>query len=103
MSVTAKHKGKGLQALTANELREGHTVWLDADFIWTRNFQQALLTEESDVIEKMYETGMRDEMDNKVIEPYFIDVDTSTQLPVRYRERFRVHGPSYDTADKLKR
>ena len=31
---TAKHKGKGPQSLTANELRGGASVWLNPDLEW---------------------------------------------------------------------
>lgn len=103
MSVTAKHKGKGPQSLTANELREGLNVWLTPDFTWSRDFSEALLSEDADVIEKMREIGARDEDNNDVVGVYFIDVDLETGLPARYRERFRVAGPSYDTAEELKK
>jgi len=32
---TLKHKGKGPQAMTANELRDGYSVWLDENLDWT--------------------------------------------------------------------
>lgn len=94
--MSAKHKGKGPQALTANALREGLVLWLGPDFEWTPDFSKALLTEDADMIAKMGETGERDEDANHVVGVYFIDVDAETKLPVRYRERFRVKGPSYD-------
>lgn len=96
-----KHKGKGPQSLTANELREGMNVWLTADFEWSRNYGQALKTEDEGIIEKMQAKGEADENDNLVVGVYFIDVEPDTGLPVRYREKFRVKGPSYDTADEL--
>ena len=96
-----KHKGKGPQSLTANELREGMNVWLTADFEWSRDYGQALKTEDEGIIEKMQAKGEADENDNLVVGVYFIDVEPDTGLPVRYREKFRVKGPSYDTADEL--
>lgn len=98
---TLKHKGKGPQSLTANELREGMNVWLTSDFEWSRDFGQALQTEDVDVMEKMQAKGEADENDNLVVGVYFIDVEPDSGLPVRYREKFRVKGPSYDTADEL--
>lgn len=98
-----KHKGKGPQALTANELREGLNVWLTPDFVWSHKFEDALLTEDADIIEKMQATGAESENANHVVGVYLIDVDPETKLPARYRERFRVHGPSYDTADQVKK
>jgi len=99
--MSTKHKGKGPQALTANALRDGLNVWLNADFTWSQDFTQALRSEDPEVIETMRETGERDSEANRVVGVYFIDIDPETGLPARYRERFRVKGPSYDTADAL--
>lgn len=96
---TLKHKGKGPQSLTANELREGYSVWLTEDLTWSRDFTQALTTEDSDLMERMQHKGETDEANNLVVGVYFIDIEPDTGLPVRYREKFRVRGPSIDTAD----
>lgn len=96
---TLKHKGKGPQSLTANTLRDGLNVWLTPDFGWSMDFGAALKTEDTEVIEKMNTIGERDELANQVVGVYFIDIEPDTGLPVRYREKFRVKGPSYDTAD----
>jgi len=98
--MSAKHKGKGPQALTANELREGFVVWLTADFEWSLEFKDALLTEDEAVIEKMRLFGQAQEDENIIVGVYFIDVDAETGEPVRYREKFRVSGPSYDPEQK---
>ena len=100
---TAKHKGKGPQALTANMLRGGLNVWLTKDFDWSHDYADVFLTEDPDTIEKMQAKGEADEAANLVVGAYFIDVETDTGLPVRYREKFRVKGPSYDTADEIKK
>lgn len=99
--MSAKHKGKGPQALTANHLREGFVVWLTADMTWSEHFKDALLSEDEAVIEQMNAQGEVDDAANLVTGVYFIDVDPDTHLPARYRERFRVKGPSYDTAAHL--
>ena len=98
---TLRHKGKGPQTLTANELREGLNVWLTPDYEWSHDFKDALQTEDEAEIEKMQAKGEADENDNLVVGVYFIDIEPDTKLPVRYREKFRVKGPSYDTADEL--
>jgi len=98
---TLKHKGKGPQAITANELRDGLNVWLDADLNWTRDYANALRTEDVDLIDRMQLRAETDEAENIVVGVYFIDIEPETGLPVRYREKFRVNGPSYDTADLL--
>jgi hypothetical protein len=97
---TLKHKGKGPQGMTANELRSGLSVWMTPDFSWSQSFEDALLTEDEGLIEKMDETAKASEQENHVVGAYFID--TVDGKPARYRERFRTHGPSYDTADLIK-
>ena len=98
---TLKHKGKGPQAMTANELRDGFSVWLDENLDWSRDYTKALRTEDQDLIDRMQLKAETDETKNFVVGTYFIDVETDTGLPARYREKFRVNGPSYDTADLL--
>ena len=93
---TAKHKGKGPQVMTANALVGGGVVWMTDQFEWTPDFGLALKTEDVDVIETMRETALRSEEANDVVGAYFIDIDPDTGLPVRYREKFRVSGPSND-------
>lgn len=99
--MSAKHKGKGPQALTANHLREGHVVWLTSDMNWSDKYTEALLSEDEDVIAKMQAKGAADDEANLITGVYFIDVNAETGQPVRYREQFRVNGPSYDTAAYL--
>ena len=96
---SAKHKGKGPQAMTANELRSGLSVWLAPDFTWTHDFADALLSEDEATIERMNDVAEAAVHANEVVGAYFID--TKDGVPARYRERFRTHGPSYDTADLI--
>jgi len=98
---TLKHKGKGPQAMTANELRDGFSVWLDENLDWTREYKKALRTEDTDLMERMQLKAETDVNKNIVVGTYFIDVEPDTGLPARYREKFRMKGPSYDTADLL--
>lgn len=95
---SAKHKGKGPQSLTANTLRDGLSVWLTPEFDWSMKYSDALITEDDETIGKMERIGEESEHANDVVAPYFIDVEAESGLPVRYREKFRVRGPSYDTA-----
>ena len=96
---TLKHKGKGPQAMTANELRSGLSVWMTKDYDWSRDYADALLTEDEAAIQKMDDVAKAAELTNTVVGAYFID--TVDGKPARYRERFRTHGPSYDTAQLL--
>jgi len=101
--MSAKHKGKGPQALTANDLREGFVVWLTADFEWSINYKEALITEDKTVIKKMGGFGEAQSEKNIVVGVYFIDVDSESGMPKRYREKFRVTGPTQDTGQKVKK
>jgi len=99
---SAKHKGKGPQALTANELRDGLVVWLTPDFTWSIDYKDVLLSEDPDTIEKMRAFGAEQEEKNLVVGVYFIDVSLKDGRPVRYREKFRVSGPTYDPDQKFR-
>ena len=99
--MSLKHKGKGPQSLTANLLRGGYSVWLTKDLEWSQNYAEALHTEDPDTIEAMQAKGEASEAANEVVDTYFIDIEPATGLPVRYREKFRTRGPSYDTADLI--
>lgn len=94
--MSAKHKGKGPQSLTANLLKDGLNVWLTPDYTWSVDFKDALLSEDAAVIEKMQSAGEADAQSNLVVGVYFIDVDPHSGQPVRYREKFRVSGPTHD-------
>lgn len=96
---TLKHTGKGPQAMTANELRSGLNVWMTADYGWSRDYADALLTEDDAKISQMDIVAKAAEHANDVVGAYFID--TVDGKPARYRERFRTHGPSYDTAELI--
>lgn len=93
---TLKHKGKGPQAMTANELRSGPVVYLTPDFVWSTFYSEALITEDGDLIEKMGQVADRDEEANIIVGAYFIDVNGDSGKPARYREKFRKNGPSFD-------
>ena len=47
----------------------------------------------------MQAQGEKDADDNLIVGVYFIDINAETGLPLRYREQFRVKGPSIDTAN----
>lgn len=96
---TLKHTGKGPQAMTANELRSGLSVWLTKDFAWSHDYAEALLTEDEMTIKAMDDVAKAAEATNNVVGAYFID--TIEGKPARYRERFRTHGPTYDTAELI--
>lgn len=93
---TLKHKGKGPQAMTANELRIGPVVYMTPEFIWSTSYDEALITEDVNVIAKMGEQADAHEEAGLVVGAYFIDVEAESGQPARYREKFRKNGPSFD-------
>ena len=84
-------------------MREGFVVWATQDFEWSLDFKDALLTEDKDLIDKMQAFGEEQESSNIVVGVYFIDVDPESGQPVRYREKFRVSGPTYDPEQKFRK
>jgi len=50
----------------------------------------------------MKSVASRDDKNNLVVDVYMIDVDAQSRLPVRYRERVRMQGPSYDPGKTTK-
>ena len=96
---TLKHKGKGPQSMTANELVSGLNVWLTPEMTWSRDYTDALKTEDEDMIDAMQAKGDEAAGANIIVAPYFID--TKDGIPARYREKFRTKGPTYDTAELI--
>jgi sulfite reductase (NADPH) hemoprotein beta-component len=83
---------------TANRLRDGLVVWLAAGDRWVENFADARIFEGDAVAEgrAMAEAWVGRQI---VVGVYDVEVETATghAIPVRYRERVRVSGPSVGT------
>lgn len=93
---TAKHKGKGLQAYTANALRSGDVVYLTPNGKWSNQFVDAWISEDEAEVERMAEIAKRAEGSNLIVGSYPVDIERDSGLPVRYREKFRLRGPTFD-------
>ncbi|WP_017930449.1 DUF2849 domain-containing protein [Robiginitomaculum antarcticum] len=91
-----KHKGVGPQAMTANGLRKGPVVYMREQLDWSTDYAEALITEDEEIIAHMDEAAQLASVNNLVVGAYFIDIDADSREPVRYRERFRMNGPSFD-------
>jgi len=91
-----KHKGKGPQVMTANGLRQGPVVYMREDYSWSTVYSEALQTEDEAIITSMDKAAQSASEANLIVGAYFIDVDPETGEPARYRERFRMNGPSFD-------
>lgn len=93
---TSKHKGKGLQAYTANALRSGDVVYLTPTGKWSTQFADAWISEDDAEVERMAELAKHAEGSNLIVGSYPIDIERESRLPVRYREKFRLRGPTFD-------
>ena len=91
MSKTAE-----LSVLTANRLGDGIVVFLDFEGAWSENISEALAARSPDEVRQLQDRGAHDAARNLVVEPYLVEVrETAGGLvPIRYRERVRVAGPS---------
>jgi len=82
-----------LQAVTANDLRNGDVVFLANVGGWTHSLSQAAFAKSSDDAGRLL--GVAKAHEGVIVEPYLIDVDLGTDgamTPVRYRERIRLAG-----------
>ncbi|TCT39304.1 DUF2849 domain-containing protein [Martelella mediterranea] len=92
--MPAKHVAK---VLTANRLKDGLSIWLDANGRWTENLQQALVARHDAAVDSLDDIGKRDFSANKVVDVNLIDVEERADgriWPLRLRERIRAEGPT---------
>ena len=83
------------KVLTANSLRDGHVVFLDAATNWTPNLCDAVVARDEAALQVL--SAALEACAGQVVEPYLVAVlrqaDDNWQ-PVKMRERCRVQGPS---------
>ncbi len=82
--------------LTANDLLGGHSVYYAADG-WTADPTLALIGSDEAVAKQLENTGYASIVSADVVDPYLITVGpdgTGRIMPVHYRERIRVTGPT---------
>jgi hypothetical protein len=93
-----------LQIVTANNLLEGHSVFLSEDG-WTADHRRARIASGAEEAAALETSGRRDEDSNIVVGVYLVDVelDTSGQPePTHYREKLRVRARPSFWADEPK-
>jgi hypothetical protein len=88
-------------AITANDLAEGHVVWLAADGSWTRSLGAARIFA-PDETEAGLAEGRAAERARRVVGAYAVEVErlAGAPRPVRFRERLRATGPSVDAVPR---
>ena len=89
-------KSAEISVLTANRLGDGIVVFLDFEGAWSENLAEAVVARSPDEVRALQDRGSYDAEHNLVVEPYLVEVrETAGGLvPIRYRERVRVAGPS---------
>src|SRR5947209_7117233 len=89
-------KTPAISVLTANRLGDGIVVFLDFEGDWSENIAEALVARSPDEVRQLQDRGTHDAARNLVVEAYLVEVrETGGSLvPIRYRERVRVAGPS---------
>jgi Protein of unknown function (DUF2849) len=85
-----------LSVLTANRLGDGIVVFLDFEGAWSESIAEAAVARSPDEVRALQDRGTHDAAHNLVVEPYLVEVRESggSLVPIRYRERVRVAGPS---------
>lgn len=93
-----------LQIVTANNLLEGHSVFLSAEG-WTVDHRRARIASGAEEAAALESSGRVDEDSNIVVGVYLVDVvlDESGQPePTHYREKLRVRARPSFWADEQK-
>ena len=89
-------KSAEITVLTANRLGDGIVVFLDFEGAWSEDIALAVVARDPDEARALEDRGAYDSARNLVVEPYLVEVREADGrfMPVRYRERVRVAGPS---------
>ena len=82
------------QIVTANALRSGRVVWLDADGGWTQDMRRALVLTDPDTAKAALARAQAQAAD--IVGAYLADarVTPDGPQPTHFREAFRRDGPS---------
>ena len=85
-----------ISVLTANRLGDGIVVFLDFEGAWNEDIAAAVVARSPDEVKALEDRGTYDAARNVVVEPYLVEVREGGGglIPIRYRERVRVSGPS---------
>ena len=88
----------GLQAITANRLRDGAVVWLGPRNGWVERVEAAMAFEGA-ALDAALAAAQEAERANLIVGAYAFEVEVRDGVPVplRYRERVRALGPSVRT------
>ncbi|MBL4854608.1 MAG: DUF2849 domain-containing protein [Robiginitomaculum sp.] len=71
-------------------------MYLSPKSLWTPQLSKAWVETDKAQIEDMLAAGRQSETQNMVVDVYPIDMEPDRLTPTRYREKFRMNGPSYN-------
>lgn len=84
------------QIVIANSLADGFVVFLTDRNDWSNDVADAAVAADELAAAGLLAAAVRDEQNNRVVDPYLIDVelDDGVPRPLEYREFIRANGPS---------
>ena len=84
-----------MQVVTANSLGDGRVVFQTV-LGWSHDIDQSELLDTQPVAELALQRANADAAENRVVEPYLIEVTRAAghTVPLRLRERIRAEGPT---------
>ncbi|MFO1148383.1 MAG: DUF2849 domain-containing protein [Alsobacter sp.] len=84
------------QAVTANDAANGLVVFRAANGAWVGDLSSAFVAETEDSAETLLAMAQLDATENKVVEPYLIDVAREGERlrALKLREAIRAEGPT---------
>lgn len=85
-----------MKVVTANRLRDGRVVFLSPKGAWALSIVQAALFEDKSALEEALLLAHHSIADNRIVDPYDVDVriENNIPIPLRLRERIRTNGPT---------
>jgi hypothetical protein len=84
-----------MEVITGNNLSNGRVIF-QTPFGWSFHIDEAEVLEGKEVVEAALVRANADAAENRVVEPYAIEVSRQGDdvVPTRLRERIRVGGPT---------
>ena len=84
-----------MQIVTANSLADGRVVFQTV-LGWSHDIDQSELLDTAPMAEIALGRANADAADNRVVDPYLVDVTRAAgrTVPLRLRERIRAEGPT---------
>ena len=84
-----------MEVITGNNLANGRVVF-QTPFGWSFHLDEAEVLKSKEAVEEALRRANADAAENRVVEPYAIEVTRAVDdlVPVRLREKIRADGPT---------